>query len=60
VQTTALDTFYAQYGLSATDAQGAGLASTQIRGAQHLAIATESIAVTEALLGLEVALLSSN
>jgi pimeloyl-ACP methyl ester carboxylesterase len=48
------------YGQSATDARARGWPVAPIRDAQHLAIATESIAVTEALLGLEAALQSSN
>jgi pimeloyl-ACP methyl ester carboxylesterase len=47
------------YEQSASDARARGWPVAEIRGAQHLALATEPIAVTEALLDLEAALLRS-
>jgi hypothetical protein len=44
------------YGESAADARGRGWPVAEIPDAQHLAMATEPIAVTDALLGLERAL----
>jgi pimeloyl-ACP methyl ester carboxylesterase len=45
------------YGQSATDARGRGWPVAEIPGVQHLAIATEPTAVTDALLNLERALM---
>jgi pimeloyl-ACP methyl ester carboxylesterase len=45
--------FSAAYEESATEAQDRGWPVTEIQGVQHLAIATEPVAVTQALLDLE-------
>lgn len=47
------------YGESAADARGRGWPVAEFPGAQHIAMATEPVAITDALLELEHALVGS-